>query len=155
LESVKGQGTNVELWLPLAHTAAFERARPQLNETSGRADRTCTILAVDDDALVLMNTVAMLEDMGHRVLEAASAARALEVLQKDRVDLVLTDQAMPRMTGLELAQQIRARWPALPVVIATGYAELPANALALQKLAKPFDQRDLQRAITEALRPIA
>jgi CheY-like chemotaxis protein len=63
----------------------------------------------------------------------------------------LTDQAMPRMTGLELAEKIRARWPSLPVVIATGYTELPANSFALPKLGKPFDQGDLQRAITEAL----
>jgi CheY-like chemotaxis protein len=75
----------------------------------------------------------------------------LEILQGNRVDLVLTDQAMPRMTGLELAELIRAQRPSLPVVIATGYAELPANSFGLPKLGKPFDQRDLQRAITEAL----
>jgi CheY-like chemotaxis protein len=59
------------------------------------------------------------------------------------------------MTGLELAEQIRARWPSLPVVIATGYAELPANSPSLPKLSKPFDQRDLQRMITEALHAMA
>lgn len=155
LESEKGKGTKVELWLPLANAAARERPDAQADDASGRAEKTWTILAVDDDALVRKNTVAMLEDMGHTVLEAPSGARALEILQAHRVDLVFTDQAMPRITGLELAEQIRARWPGLPVVIATGYAELPANSLALPKLGKPFDQRDLQRAITEALHVIA
>jgi CheY-like chemotaxis protein len=155
LESEKGKGTKIELWLPLASAAVRERPDLHVDHSSGRAEKTWTVLAVDDDALVLMNTVAMLEDMGHTVLEAPSGARALEILKAHRVDLVFTDQAMPRMTGLELAEQIRAIWPSLPVVIATGYAELPANSLALPKLGKPFDQRDLQRAITEVLHVIA
>jgi CheY-like chemotaxis protein len=102
-------------------------------------------------ACLAVRAVAMLEDMGHTVFEAASGARALEILQANQVDLVLTDQAMPRMTGLELAEQIRTRWPNLPIIIATGCAELPANSLALLKLGKPFDQGNLQRIITEAL----
>ena len=103
-----------------------------------------------------MNTVAMLEDMGHAVLEAPSGARALEMLGTHRVDLVLADQAMPRTDAWARTRGANPRkWPSLPVVMATGYAELPANSLALPKLGKPFDQRDLQRAITEVLHVIA
>ncbi|MFZ2031563.1 MAG: PAS domain S-box protein [Vitreimonas sp.] len=151
LQSQRGAGTKVDILLPVADAPASERSDLHADETAAGMEKTWSILAVDDDALVLMNTVAMLEDMGHTVFEAASGARALEILQVNQVDLVLTDQAMPRMTGLELAEQIRARWPALPVVIATGYAELPANALSVLKLDKPFEQRNLQRVITEAL----
>lgn len=156
LKSAKGKGTTVEVWLPVADApAALPAVTHSDEQSSAQPQKAYTILAVDDDALVLMNTVAMLEDLGHRVLEAPSGARALEILHEHRVDLVLTDQAMPRMTGLELAEQIRARWPSLPVAIATGYAELPANTSSLPKLSKPFDQRDLQRVITETLHAIA
>jgi PAS domain S-box-containing protein len=155
LESAKGKGTTVEVWLPVADAPAALPAVSHSDRQSVQSQKALTILAVDDDALVLMNTVAMLEDMGHTVLEAPSGARALEILNEHRIDLVLTDQAMPRMTGLELVQHIRARWPSLPVAIATGYAELPASSSSLPKLSKPFDQRDLQRVIVEALREIA
>jgi CheY-like chemotaxis protein len=68
------------------------------------------------------------------------------------VDLVITDQAMPKMTGSELAEAIRAERPALPILLATGYAELPPGAGAdLSKLEKPFFQADLERAIADVL----
>ncbi len=107
------------------------------------------ILAVDDDALVLMNTTAMLEDLGHTVREAYSGREALDLLLTDpQVDLVITDHAMPQMTGAQLASEIRTRWPDLPIVLATGYAELPSgNDPGLPRLSKPFSQNDLRRAL--------
>ena len=64
---------------------------------------------MDDDALVLLNTAAMLEDLGHTVLEATSGSSALEIIRReDNIDLVITDQAMPHMTGSDLAAAIRA-----------------------------------------------
>ena len=86
------------------------------------------ILAVDDDALVLLNTAAMLEDLGHTVLEAASGKDALEILRREpRIDLVITDQAMPHMTGSDLAAAIRAEKPDLPIILATGYCRTSAR----------------------------
>jgi len=114
---------------------------PQPNSPRGKA---LTILAVDDDELVLTNTAAMLEDLGHRVLTAASAAQALSVLARVKPDLVITDYAMPLVTGLQLAQEIRSKWPSLPVILATGYAELPPGAGEdLPRLAKPYGQPEL------------
>ena len=85
-----------------------------------------TILAVDDDALVLANTRAMLEDLGHTVVMAYSGEQALEQLERtSAIDLVITDHAMPKMTGSELAKRILARRPGMPIILATGYAELP------------------------------
>jgi CheY-like chemotaxis protein len=82
--------------------------------------RPLSVVAVDDDALVLMNTSAMLEDLGHTVFEAQSGNEALKILRRERnVDLVITDQAMPHMTGAELAEAIRAEWPHLPIILAT------------------------------------
>ena len=117
--------------------------------TATNAFRPLTILAVDDDALVLMNTGAMLEELGHTVFEAYSGKEALEILRReDSVDLVVTDQAMPKMTGTDLAKVIRSEWPDIPVLLATGYADrVPGDDIGLPKLTKPFLERDLKAAI--------
>lgn len=148
LKSRKGEGTTAELWLPVAEaeTAPEASVQPPKEET---APRPLRILAVDDDALVLMNTTLMLEDLGHTVLEATAAADALEILHHERVDLVISDHAMPRMTGSQLAEAIRREWPELPVILATGYAEIPRDAgeADLPRLGKPFSQTQLAEAI--------
>jgi CheY-like chemotaxis protein len=120
-----------------------------LPATSTPQVRPCTILLVDDDALISMATSEMLKDLGHRVIEAASGSTAIEILGAGAaVDLVITDQAMPGMTGTELAAEIRAAWPDLPVIIATGYAELPEDRdRRLPRLDKPYGQDDLAAAI--------
>ena len=113
-----------------------------------------TILAVDDDALVLANTRAMLEDLGHTVVMAYSGEQALEQLERtSAIDLVITDHAMPKMTGSELAKRILARRPDLPIILATGYAELPIGADAsLPRLSKPYRQDALAHAVANAVR---
>ena len=150
LESVPGQGTTAEIWLPAAD--AEER---HANLWDARAEepipsiRPLKVLAVDDDALVLMNTAALLDDLGHHPLEAYSGEEALEIFRREPdIDLVITDQAMPRMTGMQLIDAIRAERPDIPVIIATGYGELPPGAAAnVTRLAKPFRQRDLERSL--------
>jgi CheY-like chemotaxis protein len=152
LDSKPGQGTTAEIWLPVAQDGAAVAEADAAAETPAPAHRALTILAVDDDALVLFNTVAMLEDLGHNVLEAMSGEAALELLRANTVDLVITDQAMPQMTGAQLIDAIRTGWPALPVVLATGYAELPASmAKGTPKLAKPFTEADLEKVLADVL----
>jgi CheY-like chemotaxis protein len=114
-----------------------------------------TILLVDDDVLVCSSTASMLADLGHQVRPAASGKAALEILRAGAtVDLVLTDQAMPGMTGLQLAAQIRASWPDLPIMLTTGYAELPdRQGLNLPRLAKPYGQEEMAAAIASLMRP--
>jgi PAS domain S-box-containing protein len=147
LESSKGQGTVAELWLPVAsaETTAAEPNEPALLEETPRLK----VLAVDDDALVLINTAYMLEDLGHEVVQATSGREALEVLRSGRaIDLVITDQAMPQMTGMQLASFVQAERPGLPVLLATGYAEAtPGVDPGLPRLSKPFMQKDLAQAI--------
>ena len=106
-------------------------------------------MVVDDDPLVAMGTSAMLEDLGHQVVEVNSAAAALDFLASaDQVDLVLTDHAMPGMTGTQLAAEMRARGWRIPVALATGYAELPQTEDdVLPRLAKPFGHQDLVQLI--------
>ena len=93
-----GEGTTAEMWLPAAvgPGGAPERAADRAAKADAHA-RRLTILAVDDDDLVLMNTSAMLEDLGHAVLEAHSGVEALQILKREpAIDLLVTDQAMPR-----------------------------------------------------------
>jgi PAS domain S-box-containing protein len=153
LYSQAGEGTRIEIWLPQADEARTIMAAADTLRCDARAATSLTILAVDDDELVLTNTAAMLEDLGHRVIVAASADSALEALGRHRVDLVITDYAMPRVTGLVLAHQIETRHPGLPVVLATGFAELPpGEGEALPRLAKPYSQAELAHLL-ETVRP--
>jgi CheY-like chemotaxis protein len=111
--------------------------------------RHLRILAVDDDGLVLMNTVALLEDLGHAVIEASSGDEALASLRDGaEIDLLITDQAMPGMTGIELVEAARGLIPGLPIILATGYGEIPEGAARdLVRLGKPFGQAQLASAI--------
>lgn len=156
LTSRKGEGTTAAIYLPIA--AERERTsgpaiapEPEVVEADARGVR---VLVVDDDPLVLSATAAMLEDLGYVVVESSSGKQALAELDGGTVfDVILTDQAMPGMTGVQLYTAIRKRWPLLPVILGTGYAELPADAGAdLTRLGKPFSRDTLDRAITGAIR---
>jgi CheY-like chemotaxis protein len=154
IKSRKGEGTTAEIWLPIATDASRNVPTPQPQAESTHRG-ALKILAVDDDGLVLMNTAAMLEELGHTVFEAGSGPDALKILHEDHsIDLVITDQAMPRMTGVQLAQAVKADFPDIPIILATGYAELPSGVdIKLLKLAKPFSERDLARAISDVFDP--
>jgi CheY-like chemotaxis protein len=148
--SEAGAGTTVEIWLPTTSRNADDepkKAAPAPVETT----EPRRILLVDDDFLVMAGTAAMLEDLGHRVVEASSGARALAALRSGaKVDMVITDYAMPEMTGAQLAREIRQSWPHLPIIMATGYAELPdEEAASFRILNKPFLQNDLAQQISE------
>lgn len=147
LESAIGEGTTVNLWLAVAQSteAVSISADAKVLPSAGKL----TVLAVDDDPLVLFNTTAILEELGHHVIEAHSGAKALEAFRANkRIDLVITDQAMPLMTGVELAKEIRSLAPNIPIVIATGYAELPTDAdKQLAILQKPFRSKELSNLI--------
>jgi PAS domain S-box-containing protein len=149
LKSRKGEGTTAELWLP-----ADEKANPALEQDRSLAREAekpqalLVVLAVDDDSLVLTNTIAMLDDLGHTAIGASSGKRALEILREaNSVDLVITDQIMPQMTGLQLATSINAEWPTLPVILASGFAEAPPGPHKLERLSKPFSQMELSEKL--------
>ena len=153
LKSRKGEGSTAELWLPVARPAIAADAaeEPAARMDIQQARFALKVLAVDDDPLVLTNTAAMLEDLGHICVRASSAAQALEILRRGAgVDLVITDQVMPRMTGLQLAMTIARDWPKLPVLIATGYAEMePGSGAGLPRLSKPFTQAELATKVAQ------
>ena len=95
----------------------------------------------------------MIEDLGYHVVEASSGSEALAALARgENFDVVLTDQAMPGMTGLQLAAAISEISPSLPIILGTGYAQLPDGAdTGLRRLAKPFGQEMLDRVLIEVL----
>jgi PAS domain S-box-containing protein len=157
LNSRPGDGTKVSLWLPAVKADVQGRRRSGLPSADGAPEtRPLTVLAVDDDHLVLMNTAAFLEDLGHRALQASSGAEALKLLSRHpEVDLVITDQAMPNMTGLQLREELARQRPELPVLIVTGFAEMPADAAPdTPRLSKPFSQHDLAKALHEAMQAV-
>jgi PAS domain S-box-containing protein len=149
VQSIPGRGTTMELWFPITTMVdgATERG-PEIHE-GAHAERPLCILAVDDDSLVLSNVAVMLEDLGHKVVAVGSGARAIEEIESmPAVDVVITDQAMPVMTGLQLIEILRARRPGLPVILATGFAELPPRLNpSIGRLSKPFTQRALAQAL--------
>ena len=152
LTSVPARGTTAELWIPtsdvleLAPTAQQEQAA---GDTSGPK----RILLVDDDFLIAMSSVDMLMDLGHEVVEAHSGIEALDVLKRDsRFDLIITDYSMPGMTGGELVVAARALIPDIPILIASGYAELPSGVeLEVGRLGKPYTQQQLALEMSKVL----
>jgi signal transduction histidine kinase/PAS domain-containing protein len=156
LHSEPNRGTTAEVWLPAMAPTAEAPAAIRMNEPApprrGGLEGRFTIMTVDDDDLVRATTQEMLEDLGYVVLSARSGADALRLLAASHVDLVVTDHAMPQMTGAQLAVQVKERWPAVPVIMATGYADLPAGVqLDLPRLAKPYSQATLAEAVARAL----
>ena len=152
LSSVVGQGTTAEMWLPVADSSMQLAAPSELPVfAAATVVRALTVLVVDDDPLVLLSTAAMLDDVGCTTVQAASAEEALQLLADNpRIDVVVTDLAMPEMTGAELAQQIKQRWPTLPVLLASGYNDkLDEHDLALPHIGKPFSQDELMQALIE------
>src|SRR5882757_9926913 len=154
IHSEPDEGTTIDLWLPRATTSAVSVTRAAQAAHLPNTE-PCKVMIVDDDLLVMTGTAAMIDDLGHTSIEAHSAAEALAKLESGiEVDVVITDHAMPSMTGLQLAECIQDRFPGLPIILATGYAELPADPikLGLLKLTKPCTQQEIATAIHLALR---
>jgi len=150
LSSTVGKGTNATLILPVA-TAVPEAESPA--QRSHKVNRSAVILFVDDDPLIALSTTEMLEDLGHRVIGASSGLHALDIIRSEQpIDLMVTDHVMPGMTGVELAVASREVRPQLPILLATGYAELPEGTqLDLPRLAKPYHQDQLRDRLDQLL----
>jgi len=150
LSSTVGKGTTATLILPIATSPAVdERPVPQ----APKQRRSAVILFVDDDPLIAMSTMEMLEDLGHQVIGASSGLHALDILRSDQpIDLMMTDHLMPGMTGIELAAASREVRPRLPVLLATGYADLPEGVSTdVPRLSKPYHQDQLRDRLEQLL----
>jgi signal transduction histidine kinase/CheY-like chemotaxis protein len=155
IESAEGVGTVIRLLLPIA----TETTRPEEESVPATArGHGETVLCVEDQEDVLDFAAETLQGLGYRVLKAGSADAALEILVKPRdgaVDLVFTDVMMPgSMDGTEFAKLVRGRWPKLPVLITSGYAERQvARESPFPFLRKPYRAATLAVAVRATLRP--
>ena len=155
IESEIGHGTVAELWLPRApHASAVQtKADPQIQ--SHRNTRSLTILLVDDHSEVRSTTAAVIEDFGHEVLQAANGAEAIEIIVERgcACDLIITDYAMPQISGTEFLRKAHELCPEIPALIITGYAESASigdGPEGVEILQKPFTPMVLEGAIARA-----
>ena len=157
LHSEVGVGTVAEIWLPTAQGSAGDASTvegEQEPEPSAHRSPPVVVLLVDDDPLVLDSAADMLEDQGHSVARATSAEQALDMLRDGlHVDLIVTDFAMPRMSGLDLIRALPSVGCHAPVILASGFAEAGADVgLEHIQLNKPFTQEELNAAVDQAVR---
>ena len=155
IESAPGRGTTVQLYLPRT-TGLPAAAEPVPLRPVPLAERPATVLIVEDEEDVRQLAAESLEEFGYRVLLANDASAAVSVLERDTVDLLLSDIVMPGgMSGLELADQARRLRCELPVLLTTGYAEAIDRATAcgsgIELLRKPFRPRELGAKIHQML----
>ena len=154
IDSAPGLGTTITLWFPQApqETMPGEAVASAAGAAEAHSLAGTTVLIVDDEPLILLNAEAILLDAGLQVLIAHTAAEALAILEATPgVACVVTDYAMPGMTGGELAATLRQRLPAVPVIIATGFADMPAEADMHQRLDKPYSEEALLSTIASVL----
>jgi PAS domain S-box-containing protein len=154
LESAVGEGTTATLRLPVSQTATAAARSDLPPEAVPDSVRRATILLVDDEDLVRTGVAEMLSDAGFTVAQADSGIEAVGMVQAGlRPDVLVTDYAMPGMTGAALARALRALLPDLPVLMVTGYARLESDdGDDLPRLAKPFRQRDIVAVLSGLLR---
>ena len=123
-------------------------------------EKTCRILAVDDEEIVQSLIRDAMEDEGHQVLTAADGDKALRVLESTPVDLLITDIRMPGMSGTELVDRARELNPAIGIIFMTGYASLTSakDAIkqgALDYIMKPFELSEIRQAVRNAISKLA
>jgi signal transduction histidine kinase/CheY-like chemotaxis protein len=154
IDSRRGRGTSVYIYLPRTQTRPAETVELRLVADAGGPLNGANILLVDDDSDVREVTSAMLRDLGHRVFEAGSGRAALDALRREpNIDLMFVDFAMPGMSGAEVARRaLRAR-PSLVTLFITGFADRAALAGVGENriIGKPFRHEDLAQKIHAAL----
>lgn len=160
LESALEKGTTVNLLLRCLPAAVIDVPSNSNDDWRDQEDvEPATILVVDDDDQVRTSLTDSLIALGHRVITAADGKDALAALQVSEPDLMLLDFAMPGMNGAEVAKRVRERWPVLPIVFASGYADTAALEAAIgpdtPMLRKPFTVNQLSRILSRELRRAA
>ncbi|MDP1914382.1 response regulator [Brevundimonas sp.] len=153
LESVEGQGSTVEIWLPAAEAVAAGAGEAALPDTvvDGPRER---ILVIDDDAAVRRFIVECLEGLGYRVDQAPSGEEGLGLIGSLAPDLTIVDYAMPGISGVDVVERARVIAPGMPIIMATGYADMDAvdRVMSLSNvLRKPFRLSELATAVRGAL----
>ncbi|HYD87796.1 MAG TPA: PAS domain S-box protein [Vitreimonas sp.] len=153
ITSAPGRGTVVTLLLPIADRSP-EAQKPREEAAIEGAGET--VLVVEDDPQVRMLVFEVLSELGYNVLEADDARQALAILDRRRVDLLVSDVGLPGLNGRQLAEMARARAPRLKVLFMTGYAEhaqVRSSFLddGMELITKPFEIEELGAKIREVM----
>ncbi|MFC3076699.1 PAS domain-containing protein [Phenylobacterium terrae] len=154
VDSEPGRGATFTLYLPLTDKPADAEAASVRSGAVGPAARRARILVVEDNAAVGEFARQLLHDFGYETVWAAHAAEALQRLEAEGAfDLVFSDVVMPGMSGVELAEELRRRWPSLPVVLTTGYSDALAEqgAQDFELLRKPYSVEALSHILRRVL----
>jgi PAS domain S-box-containing protein len=147
-----GKGSAISLYL--TRCAAVAMATPQISDPKNVGRAEGTILVVEDNPEVADVSATLLEQIGYRVLRAGNAVEALERIEGgDRIDLVFSDIVMPNgMNGIHLAQELAERYPAIRVLLTTGYSDVAAaGETRFPILRKPFELPALEQAIRDVM----
>jgi CheY-like chemotaxis protein len=155
-QSEVGVGTQFEVFLPIAERVAkTEHAQEDEDALLAGSER---ILIVDDEAMLVDLAKTGLEQLGYRVVARTSSVDALETIRVEpaRFDVVVTDQTMPNMTGLELADELMKLRPEIPIILCTGFSELVDETKAKmagirEYVMKPATIQDLAKAVRKVL----
>ena len=159
IESSVGEGTCVKLFFPRCGSAIAQPAGGEEGADTDLPQGSETILVVEDDSDVRETAISMLSELGYRIVEAASAAEALSVLERDdpHIDLLFTDVMMPGgMRGTQLAVKAREIHPSLKVLYATGFTAtgiLRREVLSRGSdlLGKPYTAEGLAATVRQVL----
>ena len=153
LNSDVGVGTTAELWLPSAPLEAESPTKVPSEQTGSSLPSSLRILLVDDHVEVRSTTAAILADLGHEIVEAANGADALARLESGdcQYDVMISDYAMPNLSGTDFLRRAAEICPGVPALIITGYAEAEAigdRPPGVDVLQKPFSQGNLEAALS-------
>ncbi|TCV89650.1 HD domain-containing phosphohydrolase [Sulfurirhabdus autotrophica] len=116
-----------------------------------------TLLFVDDEANILSSLKRLFRPFGYRIFTAESGAEGLEIMERDSVDLVVSDMRMPEMNGAQFLEKVREKWPDTVRILLTGYAEMEATIDAINKgqiyryISKPWEDNDITLTVKQAL----
>jgi signal transduction histidine kinase len=154
IETRVGEGTSVKVYLPRAAENSNSEGSVVTVGVTPSNRKGATILLVDDDSAVREVTASILEDLGYVVLHVGSGGAALDILDRQsKFDLVLLDFAMPGMSGIEVARQIQSKYPTIPILFVTGYADSNAfRDIGEERIIrKPFIGEELADKVNAAL----
>jgi CheY-like chemotaxis protein len=159
VSSEVGRGTTVHIYLPRDTAAAPDQADKLAAQPAADLDSGKTVLVVEDNETVRQVAVAVLKSLGHETIEAGRGDEALALLERGdrKVDLILSDVVMPgAVNGYELAKVVRAKYPGIPIVLASGFTGALPNAeetggVGTILLNKPYRKQELVSAMQTAL----
>jgi two-component system NtrC family sensor kinase len=151
IESAEQYGTTVTIYLPKSREPIA--SQPKDIGVGSRGNDKTTVLVVEDNDELRSVTLSLLHELGYGTLEAPSAEIALAKIKNNKaIDLVFSDIVLAGpLDGIDLAQAVASAYPAIPVLLTTGYARRMDPDLVWPVLRKPYDVEALDKAIYETI----